>query len=83
VTIAVIDHQGLVLMKNQGTTSTVMPKLQAQLIDGTDSSVAQSWTTALAPAGSQSSPVATATGLPQSIVSQIRVYQRFFYINSF
>jgi prepilin-type N-terminal cleavage/methylation domain-containing protein len=61
VTIAVIDHQGLVLMKSQGTASTVMPKLQAQLIDGTDSSVAQSWATALAPvAGSQASPVSTA-----------------------
>jgi hypothetical protein len=58
-----------------------MPLLQAQLVDGTNSSIAKSWATALQPVGAAPSPVATATGLPQTIVSQIRVYQRFFYIN--
>jgi hypothetical protein len=87
VTVAVIDHQGLVLMKNQGTASTIMPQLQlqladAQLLNGLDNT-AQVWNTAITPSGSQPSPAATATGLPQSIVSQIRVYQRYFYINSY
>jgi prepilin-type N-terminal cleavage/methylation domain-containing protein len=83
VTIGVMDNQGLVLLRQRGTLSTVMPKLQLALADGTSSAVAQTWLTALTPvSGTGVSPAATATGLPQPIISQIRVYQRYFYVNS-
>jgi prepilin-type N-terminal cleavage/methylation domain-containing protein len=83
VTIAVMDNQGLILLKKKGTLNTVMPTLEAQLADGTSSAVAQTWQTALTPvSGTGVSPVATATGIPQAIISQIRVYQRYFYVNN-
>ena len=80
VTIAVIDKQGLVFVKNK---SIDMAKLSQALADGVDATVAKTWLTATAPTSAgANSPVATATGLPQQIVSQVRVYQRFFYINN-
>jgi hypothetical protein len=85
VTIAVMDNQGIVLLNSQGTLNTVMPQLQAQLVDANPGNspnppndTAQVWTAALA-----SGNVASAVALPQSIVSQIRVYERAFYINNF
>jgi prepilin-type N-terminal cleavage/methylation domain-containing protein len=79
ITIAVMDNQGIVLLNSQGTLNTVMPQLQAQLVDANPpNDTAQVWTAALA-----SGNVASAVALPQSIVSQIRVYERAFYINNF
>ena len=46
--------------------------------------VTTSWAYALTPTSAGgNSPMATATGIPQTMVSQIRVYQRCFYLNSF
>jgi prepilin-type N-terminal cleavage/methylation domain-containing protein len=81
VTLAVIDRQGLVFVTNSGIN---MAKLSTALADGNDATVANTWTQSLLPpsAGSKS-PFSVATGLPQEAVSQIRVYQRYFYINNF
>jgi hypothetical protein len=80
VTLAVIDKQGLVFMKNSGID---MAKLASAFADGTDATVANTWTAAITPASAGSkSAVSTATGIPQEMVSQVRIYQRFFYINN-
>jgi len=80
VTLAVIDKQGLVFVKNSGID---MAKLAAAFADGTDATVANTWTAAITPASAGSkSTVSTATGIPQAMISQVRIYQRFFYINN-
>ena len=80
VTLAVIDKQGLVFVKNSNID---MAKLAQALADGADANVAKTWQTATTPTSAgANSPFATTTGLPQQIASQVRVYQRFFYINN-
>jgi len=97
VTIAVIDKQGLIYIQNSGinlktvaaqlpdyvatTTSSTVKGDPAYLLDATNN---KGWAYALLPtsAGGKS-PLATATGMPQSMVSQIRLYQRYFYLNNF
>ena len=80
VTLAVIDKQGLVFVKNSGID---MAKLASAFADGTDATVANTWTAAITPASAGSkSAVSTATDIPQAMISQVRIYQRFFYINN-
>lgn len=88
VTIAVIDNQGQLYLKTHPTINPVTT-LAAQFVDSPDpsisspSGIAQTWNAAITPTSATvPSAVSTATGLPQSMVSQIRVYQRFFYINN-
>jgi type II secretory pathway pseudopilin PulG len=87
VTIAIIDRQGQVFVSNSGNASTIMPKLEgafADIIDSTSASnVVTTWTSAITPASAgTASAVSTASGIPQTMVSQIRIYQRYFYINN-
>jgi len=93
VTIAVIDKQGLVFVQNSGIDLATLAAQLPDYVSGTDpanmlnpssANAATSWTYALIPtsAGGKS-PLASATGVPQGMVSQIRFYQRCFYLNSF
>jgi prepilin-type N-terminal cleavage/methylation domain-containing protein len=96
VTIAVIDKQGLTYLNARGgTLLTIAAKLPdySPTITGPnnvkgnpdyllDSSNVSSWTYALLP-GKGVSTIAGASKLPQAMISQIRVYQRWFYLNNF
>jgi prepilin-type N-terminal cleavage/methylation domain-containing protein len=87
VTITVIDKQGSVFINASSAPATMWQNLSAAFADVTDAATAATvvatWTTALTPpsAGAKSA-VSTATGMPQAMVSQIRIYQRYFYINN-
>jgi len=95
VTIAVIDKQGLIYSKAAGgdlkivaakfpdyvattATSTVTGD-PAYLLDPTNTS---SWAYALLP-GKAVSLLTGANKLPQAMISQIRLYQRYFYLSNF
>ena len=95
VTIAVIDKQGLYytnsnrsLLKNiaaklidySSTAATTAPTVKgdpAYLLDPTNT---KSWAYALLPGQAVSQLVPT---LPAPMIAQIRLYQRYFYLNSF
>jgi prepilin-type N-terminal cleavage/methylation domain-containing protein len=98
VTIAVIDKQGLVFANSRSTASnSVLNNLAVKLPDyvatTTTSTVtgdpaylldpanANGWANALLPG--KVATTMTAPKLPQTMVSQIRLYQRYFYLNSF
>ena len=95
VTIAVIDKQGLLYLQNSGIDMATVAAQLPDYVSGTDPAnminpsatySTTSWTYALAPTSTGgSSPMATATTpqIPQSMVSQIRVYQRYFYLNTY
>ena len=95
VTIAVIDKQGLIYTKAIGgdlknvaakfpdyvattSTSTVTGD-PAYLLDPTNSN---GWANALLP-GNAISKLTGVNKLPQAMISQIRLYQRYFYLNNF
>jgi prepilin-type N-terminal cleavage/methylation domain-containing protein len=85
VTIAVMDRQGQVFASKNATT--IMPKLASAFPDvtsgATAAAVLANWTAAITPgAAGTKSAVSTATAIPQAMVSQIRIYQRYFYINN-
>jgi prepilin-type N-terminal cleavage/methylation domain-containing protein len=87
ITVAIIDRQGQVFVSNSGNATTIMPKLAgafADIIDSTSAAnVVTTWTSAITPVSAgTASAVSTASGIPQTMVSQIRIYQRYFYINN-
>jgi prepilin-type N-terminal cleavage/methylation domain-containing protein len=95
VTIAVISKQGLVYANNvlgagaSGSNTTFWPNLVAVFPDSdsvTPTVTAFAWEQAITPdstgANIGTSKVSRHSGLPQSMVSQIRIYQRYFYINN-
>jgi hypothetical protein len=87
VTIAVIDKQGQVFVTKSGSSTTIMPKLAGAFTDITDgtsaANIITTWTSAITPpSAGTNSTVSTTSGIPQAIVSQIRIYQRYFYINN-
>jgi hypothetical protein len=88
VTIAVINAQGLIYVKK---TAKDLKNFAVQLpdyVNGSDladflnPAKSTGWAYQLLPNGSAASPFSIATGMPQSMVSQIRIYQRYFYINN-
>jgi len=88
VTIAVIDKQGLAFVNanngNLGNITALLPDYTAgsnpaYLLDPTQTT---GWAYALLP-GNGVSAVTGASKLPQSMISQIRLYQRYFYLNNF
>jgi prepilin-type N-terminal cleavage/methylation domain-containing protein len=96
VTIAVIDKQGLTYLKARGGS---LLSIANKLLDYSptivgpnsvtgnpdyllDSTNTKSWTYALLP-GNGVSVVTGASKLPQVLISQIRIYQRCFYLNNF
>ena len=95
MTIAVVDKQGLVYAN--ATSTTVLSKLAAVLPDYVattttptvkgdpayllDPTNSKGWAYALLP-GNTASKLA-APKLPQSMLSQIRLYQRYFYLNTY
>jgi prepilin-type N-terminal cleavage/methylation domain-containing protein len=87
VTIAVLDDQGMVFAKNAGIDLTT--KVAAQFPDLADgdadpaTDIMTKWTAAITPAnGGGPSTASVGSTLPQAMVSQIRIFQRFFYINN-
>jgi prepilin-type N-terminal cleavage/methylation domain-containing protein len=85
VTIAVIDKQGLAFVNanngNLGNIAALLPDYTAgsnpaYLLDPTQTT---GWAYALLP----SDTTGVSTILPQSMTSQIRIYQRHFYLNNF
>lgn len=90
VTIAVIDNQGLAFINTSGldivgTLASQFPDAQAAA-SVTNGDIAKAlvtnWTTAIAPT-SAGGTVSAGSGIPQSMVNQIRIYQRYFYLNNF
>jgi prepilin-type N-terminal cleavage/methylation domain-containing protein len=94
VTIAVIDKQGLTYTKNSGidlkNVASQLPDYVATTTTSTvtgdpsyllNPSQATGWAKALLPGGLATTM--TAPKLPQEMVSQIRLYQRYFYLNNF
>ncbi len=88
VTIAVIDKQGLILLNSRGGD---LSKVAAKLPDYTagtnpayllDPSQSTGWAYALLP-GHAVSTLTGANKLPQTSISQIRIYQRYFYLNAY
>jgi prepilin-type N-terminal cleavage/methylation domain-containing protein len=86
VTIAVLDDQGMVFLKNANIS---FPTLAQPFEDSPDNDAdpagdtLKAWTSAITPPNATSkSAVSTATGIPQPMASQIRIFQRFFYINN-
>jgi len=56
----------------------------AYLLDPTKSSAPVSWAYALLPGkGVSTAAITGSTKLPQAMISQIRLYQRYFYLNNF
>jgi prepilin-type N-terminal cleavage/methylation domain-containing protein len=89
VTIAVISKQGLVYANSvqQAGTSQFWSNLVGAFPDGVDSTVANTWEQAITPNSSGVSTVGTymssnGTPFPQSMISQIRIFQRYFYLNN-
>jgi hypothetical protein len=97
VTIAVIDKQGLLFAENNSTGSNnVLNNLAAKLPDYVATTATSSvtgdpgylldpantngWANALLPG--KAAVTMTAPKLPQSMMSQIRLYQRYFYLNT-
>ncbi|XHR27656.1 MAG: type II secretion system protein J [Chthoniobacteraceae bacterium] len=72
VTIAVIDPKSRVVV-----TSSMMSKAASALSDGDTPDVASTWQSTI-----NSGDFKTASGLPALAASQVRIYQRFFYLNS-
>lgn len=82
VTIAVISKQGVVYANAKNidlaTLAAAFPNTAYTTNGVVTANVAQTWQKKLLPGGGASS----SSKLPQSIVSQIRVYQRYFYLNN-
>jgi type II secretory pathway pseudopilin PulG len=72
VTVAVLDPKSRVLVTPAMFTDAAMA-----LADGNDPSVAQTWIKAI-----NDGTFKNVSKLPQTVASQVRVYQRFFYLNS-
>jgi hypothetical protein len=91
VTIAVIDKQGLIYANSRSTkTNSVLANVAALLPDYTSGSdpayllnpgKSSSWAYALLPGGPVSKMAAPK--LPQSMISQIRIYQRCYYLENY
>lgn len=79
VAIAVLDNTSRSIVKKSATDATIIDStVAAQMINAlpdsvTGSSIAQTW---------NSSSYLTSSGIPQLAASQIRIYQRHFYLNT-
>jgi hypothetical protein len=98
VTIAVIDKQGLAFVNanngNLGNIAAQLPDYNAATTAAVTGTVVgdpayllnptptTSWAYALLP-GKTVSALASPNKLPQSMISQIRLYQRYFYLNTY
>lgn len=98
VTIAVIDKQGLATIKakagdlskiaavlpdyNAATTAAVTGTVVGDPAYLLNPSATTGWAYALLP-GKAVSALASPNNLPQAMISQIRLYQRYFYLNTF
>jgi prepilin-type N-terminal cleavage/methylation domain-containing protein len=88
VTIAVMGDQGMAFVKNAKISWPTIVQQFAPSPDPTNDpdpakDTVTTWTSAITPAaGGGKSAVSSATNIPQTMVSQIRIYQRFFYINN-
>jgi prepilin-type N-terminal cleavage/methylation domain-containing protein len=99
VTIAVIDKQGFTFVNahsnatgNMSTIAAALPDYLATTITSTvagdpsyllNPSQTTGWAYALLPGNAVSKAAIGSTTLPQPMVSQIRLYQRYFYLNTF
>ncbi len=97
VTIAVIDKQGLTFIQQNGidlanvaaqlpdydATTTVAGGAAGDPAYLLNPSVTTSWAYKLLPGSSGMATTMSGTKLPQTMVSQIRIYQRYFYLNSY
>ncbi len=87
VTIAVIDKQGLAYMKARSGDLKNVAALLPDYVMGSDPAYllnpanGASWAYALLPGNSVSKMAAPA--LPQPMISQIRLYQRCFYLENY
>jgi len=95
VTLAVVDKQGLVLLKQTGgdlkNIAAKLPDYAPATATSTttgdpayllDASKTTGWAYALLP-GKGVSQVTGTSKLAQPLISQIRLYQRYFYLNTF
>jgi prepilin-type N-terminal cleavage/methylation domain-containing protein len=95
ITIATLDNSGRYFIKSTnnndssliGTIAQQLPKwvgTSGQMNKTAADDLVNSWTTVINPAtaGAQSKLASVVSGVPQNILSRIRVYQRFFYLNT-
>jgi prepilin-type N-terminal cleavage/methylation domain-containing protein len=88
VTIAVIDKQGLLYMKAKGGDLSKVAGVLPDYTPGSDPAYllnptnTTSWAYALLP-GHAVSALAAPSNLSQAMISQIRIYQRCFYLDNF